>query len=66
MTPASSEATGFGLLYRDNSGAVRNYDYRPGEAVFFSDDFVHSTKPGSSDQPVVLLCFTFGTDRMKY
>jgi hypothetical protein len=66
MTPVGGDASGFGLLYRDDSGAVRHYGYRPGEAVFFSDDFLHSTKPGSSDQPVVLLCFTFGTDRMKY
>jgi hypothetical protein len=66
MTPASDNIADFGLLYRDQSGEVRDYDYRPGEAVFFTDDFVHSTKPGSSDEPVVLLCFTFGTDRMKY
>ena len=66
MTPVGGSASGFGLLYRDDSGMVRDYDYRSGEAVLFSDDFLHSTKPGSSDQPVVLLCFTFGTDRMKY
>ena len=66
MTPASTNATGFGLLYRDESGSIREYDYEPGKAIFFADGFVHSTKPGSSDEPVVLLCFTFGTDRMKY
>ena len=66
MTPVSTNAAGFGLLYRDDSGSIREYDYRPGEAVFFTDGFVHSTKPGTSDDPVVLLCFTFGTDRMKY
>ena len=66
MTPASKNASGFGLLYRDDEGFEREYDYRPGEAVFFSDDFVHSTKPGTAGEPVVLLCFTFGTDRMKY
>lgn len=66
MTPASGNAPGFGLLYRDDSGAVREYDYAPGEAIFFTDDFMHSTKPGSSDRPVVLLCFTFGSDRMTY
>lgn len=66
MTPAGGNVSGFGLLYRDDAGTVRDYEYRSGEAVFFSDDFLHSTKPGSSDEPVVLLCFTFGTDRMKY
>jgi hypothetical protein len=66
MSPASDNASCFGLLYRDDSGSLREYDYAPGEAIFFTDGFVHSTKPGSSDVPVVLLCFTFGTDRMKY
>ena len=66
MTPASEEPLGFGLLYRDSAGAIREYDYEPGKAILFTDNFVHSTKPGSSDQPVVLLCFTFGTDRMTY
>jgi hypothetical protein len=66
MTPASDNASGFGLLYRDDSGSIREYDYAPGEAIFFTDGFSHSTKPGTSNEPVVLLCFTFGTDRMKY
>ena len=66
MTPVSGHAAGFGLLYRDESGTSRDYDYEPGEAILFSDDFVHSTRPGSSNEDVVLLCFTFGTDRMEY
>jgi hypothetical protein len=66
MTPASENASDFGLLYLDDSGSTREYDYTPGEAIFFSDGFAHSTKPGSSHEPVVLLCFTFGTDRMRY
>ena len=66
MTPVSYNSAGFGLLYRDDSGGVREYEYKPGEAIFFSDDFLHSTKPGNSPEDVVLLCFTFGTDRMEY
>lgn len=66
MTPASDNATSFGLLYLDDDDVTREYEYRRGEAIFFTDDFVHSTKPGTSDRDVVLLCFTFGTDRMKY
>lgn len=66
MTPVGIEGHGFGLLYRDDSGRVRDYDYRTGEALFFSDDFLHSTKPGAAQEDVVLLCFTFGTDRMRY
>ena len=32
----------------------------------FGDNFAHSTKPGRSDEPVVLLCFQFGTDKMEH
>ena len=66
MTPVTGDAGNFGLLYRDDRGRTREYEYRPGKAVFFSDDFLHSTKPGASAEEVVLLCFTFGTDRMRY
>lgn len=66
MTPVSYNAGGFGLLYRDRHGQVREYDYKAGEAIFFGDGFIHSTKPGTSTEDVVLLCFTFGTDRMEY
>jgi hypothetical protein len=66
MTPANGNAPGFGLLYRDDSGLIREYEYAPGEAILFGDGFVHATKPGSSEEPVVLLCFTFGTDKMTY
>jgi hypothetical protein len=45
---------------------VGDYDYKPGEAVAFGDNFEHSTKPGQSAGPVALLCFEFGTDRMNH
>lgn len=64
ITPVSDNATGFGLLYRKLNGEVGEYDYTPGEAIIFGDHFIHSTKPGQSDEPVVLLSFTFGTDKM--
>jgi hypothetical protein len=62
MTPLSANAAGFGMLYRKLDGSIGDYDYKAGEALIFGDDFVHSTKPGQSDEPVVLLCFHFGTD----
>jgi hypothetical protein len=37
-----------------------------GEAVIFGDKFLHSTKPAQSERPVILLSFTFGTDKMKH
>ena len=32
----------------------------------FGDIFRHSTKPGSSSKPVVLLCLEFGTDKLEH
>ena len=64
ITPVSDNAAGFGLLYRKLNGEVGEYDYAPGEAIIFGDHFSHSTKPGQADEPVVLLSFTFGTDKM--
>lgn len=65
LTPVTENAQGFGLLYRDARGEVREYEYRRGEAIVFGDWFSHSTKPGRSDEPVALLCFEFGSDRME-
>jgi hypothetical protein len=66
ITPVSDNATGFGLVYRKLNGDIGEYDYRPGEAIILGDHFAHSTKPGRSDEPVVLLSFTFGTDKMEH
>jgi hypothetical protein len=66
ITPLSDNAAGFGLLYRKLNGEIGEYDYVPGEAIILGDHFAHSTKPGRSDEPVVLLSFTFGTDKMEH
>jgi hypothetical protein len=66
LTPVSPVPKGFGLLYKTMQGEVAEYDYQIGEAIVFGDYFQHSTKPGRSDEPVVLLCFEFGTDKMKH
>jgi hypothetical protein len=66
LTPVTGDVEDFGLLYGKLDGEVGNYDYRRGEAILFGDNFVHSTRPGRSDEPVVLLCFQFGSDKMKY
>lgn len=44
---------------------VREYRYPPGKGVVFGDRFLHSTGPGQTKLPTVLLCFNFGTDRME-
>ena len=65
LTPIT-DASGFGLLYHTAKAEVAEYEYRPGEAILFGDFFRHSTKPGRADEPVALLCFEFGTDRMEH
>ena len=65
LTPVTGNAEGFGLLYHDAKGEVRDYDYKRGEGIAFGDWFSHSTKPGRSEQPVALLSFEFGSDRME-
>jgi hypothetical protein len=64
ITPMDERIRGFGLLYEKVTGSIGEYDYSPGEAVIFGEKFLHSTKPGQSDEPVAMLCFQFGTDKM--
>lgn len=66
LTPLSDNGSSFGLLYKKLDGSIADYEYRRGEAIIFGDDFIHSTKPGSSAEPVVLLCFNFGSDKMEH
>jgi hypothetical protein len=64
LTPITDNSAGFGLLYKSLDGTVHEYDYKIGEAVIMGDGFIHSTRPGKSAESVVLLSFTFGTDKM--
>jgi hypothetical protein len=64
LTPITDNSKGFGLLYKRLDGEIGEYDYKLGEALIIGDAFVHSTRPGRSAEPVVLLSFTFGTDKM--
>ena len=66
LTPIGDNASDFGLLYDKMTGEVGEYSYHQGEAIMFGDNFHHSTKPGMSEEPVALLCFQFGTDKMKH
>lgn len=66
ITPVTPNSSDFGLLYKRLDGETGEYAYRPGEALIFGDHFVHSTKPGRSDDPVFLLSLTFGTDKMEH
>lgn len=66
ITPITENSKGFGLLYKQTDGVVAEYDYSLGEAIIFGDRFAHATKPGHSSEPVVLLSYTFGTDKMEH
>jgi len=66
LTPLGDNGSDFGLLYKKMTGETGEYAYREGEAIMFGDNFQHSTKPGESEKPVAILCFQFGTDKMKH
>ncbi len=64
ITPLSDNCEQLGLLYRDMLGREQKYTYRLGKALIIGDNFLHSVEPGKAQEPVVLLSFTFGTDKM--
>jgi hypothetical protein len=64
ITPLTENCGELGLLYRDMLGQERKYTYRLGKALIIGDKFLHSVEPGEAAEPVVLLSFTFGTDKM--
>ena len=66
LTPITDNSAGFGLIYKKLDGTLGEYEYRIGEALIMGDHFMHSTRPGRSESPVLLLSFTFGSDRMEH
>ena len=66
LTPLTENSEGFGLLYKRTDGSIGEYEYKLGEGLIVGDNFVHSTKPGASAEPVILLSFTFGSDKMEH
>jgi hypothetical protein len=65
ITPLTDNCDELGLLYRDMLGREQKYTYRLGKALIIGDKFLHSVEPGEAKEPVVLLSFTFGTDKME-
>lgn len=66
LTPITDNSQDFGLIYKKLNGEIGEYKYKLGEALIIGSNFVHSTAPGHSDDPVALLSYTFGTDKMKH
>jgi len=66
LTPITDNTAGFGLIYKKLNGELGEYEYKLGEALIIGSNFLHSTSPGRSEQPVALLSFTFGTDKMEH
>jgi len=64
LAPLTENAGELGLAYRDVRLQRRIYPYQMGRGLVFGDLFSHSTEAGEAQRPVVLLSFTFGTDRM--
>jgi len=55
------------LMYKDESSAVKTYEYKMNEAIVFGDGFEHATEPyPETDALRVMLSFTFGTDKAEY
>ena len=66
LTPIAAGTDQFGMIYERLDGTQASYEYRRGQAIIFGDHFSHSTMPGRSENPVALLCFNFGTDKMEH
>ena len=64
ITPLVAQGEDLGLLYKKSDSTVGKYLYKPGEAIVFSEGFIHSSMPTSSNRKIVLLSYTFGTDDM--
>jgi len=66
ITPIIHPENGPNLIYVNCDGTVSTYRYRKGKALTFGTNFVHSTEPRLSNERSVLLCFTFGTDKIEH
>jgi len=66
LMPLTANCSEMGLVYKNARGEVADYQYQMGRGLIFGDHFVHATAAGQTDQRCVLLCFTFGTDKMEY
>lgn len=60
MTPVMATGEKGNLLYKTAEGDERVYKYKPGTAICFGSNFLHSTEPFSSEDPYAFLCFTYG------
>ena len=64
--PITDNTEGFGIIYKKVNGRIGEYSYKRGEGLILGEHFTHSTAPGQSEQPVVLLSFAFGTHKMEH
>ncbi len=66
LAPLTDHGDQFELAYQRFDGSIGSYRYQAGKGVLFGSLFRHGTGLGRTDQPAVLLCFNFGTDRMEH
>lgn len=65
LMPLSANCGQMGLTYRNARGQSADYTYELGKGLIFGDHFEHATAAGQTEERCVLLCFTFGTDKME-
>lgn len=64
ITPLVEASNDLGLSYIRSDSSFGTYLYKPGEAIIFAEEFIHSSMPMKRGREVLLLSFTFGTDDM--
>lgn len=66
ITPLVEEGDDLGIYYKKTNSSEGVYKYKPGEAIIFGGDFIHSSMPSASNRNIVLLSFTFGINDMNF
>jgi hypothetical protein len=66
ITPLVEEGDDLGIYYKKTDSSEGIYKYKPGEAIIFGSDFIHSTMPSTSNRKIVLLSFTFGINDISF
>jgi hypothetical protein len=66
ITPLVEQGDDLGLCYIKSDSSIGEYFYKPGEAIIFASDFIHSTLPSNSNRKIILLSYTFGVDDMNF
>ena len=53
------------LAYYDINDNLNRYEYKKNIGIVFGENFLHSTDIAFQDDPEVVFCFSFGTDKIR-